>query len=51
MMNDKLIKDTMSLLKDYLRKLEVDDFDSHAIEKMKETNRVIDELTELQEGM
>lgn len=43
---DSLRPEIIRLLKDYFRKLETDDYDPMAIQKMKETNRVLDVLRE-----
>lgn len=40
----ELFKEIEKMLKDYFRKLERDDYDPRAVEKMKAVNRVLDEL-------
>jgi hypothetical protein len=50
-MTKELIIKTEALLKDYLRKLERDDFDMAAIHKMQEVYHVIGALMKLQEEM
>lgn len=46
----KIMPTVISLLRDYRSKLETDDFDSNAAEKMRKTTRVLDRLLSLYEN-
>lgn len=47
---DHIMPTVISLLRDYRGKLEVDDYDSHAVDKMKKTQAVLDRLVSLHEN-
>ena len=46
----KIMPTVISLLRDYRSKLETDDYDSHAVDKMKKTQAVLDRLVSLYEN-
>ena len=46
----KIMSTVISLLRDYRSKLETDDVDSNAAEKMRKTTRVLDRLLSLYEN-
>lgn len=46
----KIMPTVISLLRDYRSKLETDDFDSNAAEKMRKTTCVLDRLVSLYEN-
>lgn len=43
----ELAPDLRALLKDYFHKLEHDDFDLWAVDKMKQVNKILDQLQEV----